>query len=409
VSKTQIHLPAFSHSNVFVLLENSLSAENVKGTYLFRDPVDLLICNDPAEIDSVLKQIESAVTCGLHAAGWFSFEVSYYLENRLKPIMPAYRNVPLIWFGLFTKKEMLTGYEVNKFFEIHATQYPPDFSISEFSPNVTKNEYVRSVKKLKSYLFEGDTYQTNYSFKFKFNFDGNLFKFYQVLRERQPCEYGAFIKTPDKNILSFSPELFIKKEGITITCKPMKGTIKRGKDACEDEKLINYLRKDPKSIAENVIIVDLLRNDVGKIADIGSVKAVELFTIETYKTLFQMTSTIRAEVDKNINLTDFIRLLFPSGSITGAPKVRTLEIINELEAEHRGIYTGAIGYFSPDNNLCLNVAIRTMVFNQDNKGEMGIGSGIVYDSDAEEEYSECLLKAEFLTGINKMNLLQKYI
>jgi para-aminobenzoate synthetase/4-amino-4-deoxychorismate lyase len=214
-------------------------------------------------------------------------------------------------------------------------------------------------------------------------------------------EFGALLHFPESKIISLSPELFIKKGGDTLTSKPMKGTAKRGKNKQEDDEIVSFLKQDSKTLSENVMIVDLIRNDFGRVCETGSVHVNNLFQVQTFKTLHQMISTVKGTLKKNLNFSDLLHALFPCGSITGAPKIRTMEIINELEKEPRGIYTGAIGYLKPDGDFYFNVPIRTIVISEYKQCEMGIGSGIIYESDANDEYAECLLKAEFLTNINQ--------
>jgi para-aminobenzoate synthetase/4-amino-4-deoxychorismate lyase len=214
-------------------------------------------------------------------------------------------------------------------------------------------------------------------------------------------EFGALLNFPESKIISLSPELFIKKGGSTLTSKPMKGTAKRGETKQEDEEIISFLKQDSKTLSENVMIVDLIRNDFGRVCKTGSVHANDLFQVQTFKTLHQMISTVKGTLKKNLSFSDLLHALFPCGSITGAPKIRTMEIINELEEEPRGIYTGAIGYLKPDGDFYFNVPIRTITMKENNQCEMGVGSGIIYESDAEAEYEECLLKADFLTRVNK--------
>ncbi len=388
--------PNIRTSAPFILLDNSLGNAEKKMSYLFLEPVEILTCHAPDQIDLCLHKISAGVKSGLYAAGWFSFEIGYYLEKKLLKLMPQHKKYPLIWFGLFSKFLPLTHDEVNNFIQVNLANESPSYNIENLSPNISKSDYLHSVSKIKQYLRNGDTYQVNYTFKYKFKLQGNPFTLYETLRANQHCEYGAFIQTENELVLSLSPELFIRKHSDLLTCKPMKGTVKRGRSIEEDQSLARHLQNDPKSIAENMIIVDLLRNDLGKISEMGSVAVTDLLRIEKYETLFQMTSTIKAKFDKNKSLIESIKLLFPSGSITGAPKIRTMGIINELEHEPREIYTGSIGYFFPDDSICLNVAIRTLIIDKDGNGEMGIGSGIVEDSNADKEYQECILKAKFL-------------
>ena len=252
-----------------------------------------------------------------------------------------------------------------------------------------------NIKKVRNYIYRGDIFQANYTVKYKFNFSGSPLGLYLDLKKKQNVSYNVFAKTGDYYILSLSPELFFSKNKDDISTKPMKGTMKRGYNIIEDNCNSSFLYNDEKNRSENVMIVDLLRNDVGKISRYGSVKVSKLFEIEKYDTLFQMTSTIKSKLRKNVSLYEMIKSIFPCGSVTGAPKIRSMEIIRELEKEERRIYTGAIGFFQPDGKVKFNVAIRTILLNK-NKGEMGVGGGIVYDSRPEEEFKECKLKAHFL-------------
>jgi para-aminobenzoate synthetase/4-amino-4-deoxychorismate lyase len=251
---------------------------------------------------------------------------------------------------------------------------------------------------IKKLIESGDTYQVNLAFKNKFEFSGAPFGFYLDLKKRQPVAYSAMIKLGRFWVLSFSPELFFKIDGREITVKPMKGTIKRGKTLKEDELFKNILKICPKNRSENLMIVDMLRNDLGRISEYGSVRAEKLFETEKFSTLFQMTSTVKGRLKRKISWYEIFKSLFPSASVTGAPKIRTMEIIADLEPQPRKIYTGAIGFISPGKKAVFNVAIRTVLIDEKTGlGEMGLGSGVVYDSQPEKEYRECLLKGHFLS------------
>jgi len=266
------------------------------------------------------------------------------------------------------------------------------YNINNVSSIVSKKEYLRGIKAIKKYLEDGLSYQVNYTFKINFSLNGDYTDLYMDLRTLQPTAYSAFIGTEGLNILSLSPELFFRIEGKEITVKPMKGTFKRGKSLKEDLTNYNRLKSDIKIQAENVMIADLLRNDLGRIA--GRVWADKLFEIEKHDTLYQMTSTVKALVKTKVSLKETFSSLFPCGSVTGAPKIKTMEIIKRLEKGPRRIYTGAIGYISPKGKCCFNVAIRTIEI-KGNRGEMGVGGGIVYDSVGEDEYDEACLKGRF--------------
>jgi para-aminobenzoate synthetase/4-amino-4-deoxychorismate lyase len=218
----------------------------------------------------------------------------------------------------------------------------------------------------------------------------------QTLIDSQPVQYSAFLHGENWQILSFSPELFFRLKDHRIVTRPMKGTARRGADLMEDENIAHWLQNDLKNRSENVMIVDLMRNDLGRICEYGSVRVDRLFAVEKYETLFQMTSEVSGTLRPGVRSSDIFASLFPCGSVTGAPKHRTMEIIQELEGGPRGVYTGAIGFFSPAREAVFSVPIRTVVL-ENNRGAMGVGSGIVIDSRAEEEYRECLLKFEFLT------------
>jgi para-aminobenzoate synthetase/4-amino-4-deoxychorismate lyase len=236
---------------------------------------------------------------------------------------------------------------------------------------------------------------------------GDSTSLYKALRKTQPVEFGALLNFTQSKIVSLSPELFIHKKKDVLTSKPMKGTAKRGATKKEDQEIVRFLKEDSKTLSENVMIVDLIRNDVSKVCKIGSVHVNNLFQVQTFKSIHQMISTVEGQLKPDVSLHQLLNALFPSGSITGAPKIRAMQIINDIETEPRGVYTGAIGYVLPDDNFCFNVPIRTILINDKDKHsnndmhcEMGIGSGIVHQSDAHEEFRECLLKANFLKHIN---------
>ncbi|HON57169.1 MAG TPA: aminodeoxychorismate synthase component I, partial [bacterium] len=273
------------------------------------------------------------------------------------------------------------------------------FEISDLQLNQPKKEYIAALKKIKRYLEIGDTYQVNYTQKLKFHFSGAPLEFYEILKKNQSVDYAAFLDFDDLIIISLSPELFFKRSNNKIILKPMKGTIKRGINVFEDLELQNKLLYSEKERAENLMIVDLIRNDIGKICKIGAVRVPHLFLVEKYNTIFQMTSTITGNLKKNISYFDIFKALFPCGSVTGAPKFRVMQIIYELEKELRNVYCGAIGIIFPKKRAVFNVAIRTIQI-KDNCAELGIGSGITIDSITENEYSEMLLKSKFLQNIS---------
>ncbi|CUS81649.1 para-aminobenzoate synthetase / 4-amino-4-deoxychorismate lyase [Candidatus Kryptonium thompsonii] len=392
----------------FVLLETiKCDPENFK-SFLFVQPVKILTANSIHEIPKLFEDIETYLKKSFYIAGYFAYECGYHFIQ--KPYLAKALDYPLAWLGVYDKvvvfDHRLMQIENEYFIESHQEINNSNLEITDIKFNIPEEIYFEKIKSIKKYIISGDTYQVNFTGKFIFNFvskdpseKGSIISLYKFLREKQKVPYGALIQTDEISILSFAPELFFRIKGDKIITKPMKGTVKRGKTLDEDNKLSEWLRNDEKNRAENLMIVDLLRNDLGKISKIGSVKVNKLFEVEKYQTLFQMTSTIEGELRDNLTYYEIFEAIFPSGSVTGAPKIRTMEIISELELEPRGVYTGAIGYFAPKGafrEAVFNVPIRTIVI-RGNHGEMGSGSGIVYDSDPESEYKECQLKAKFLT------------
>ena len=371
----------------FVLLEAAEKSSEDKKTLLFERFEDIITFCSGENIKEFFKKIEHYLDEGYWIAGYFSYEFGYFLEPELFKDKDSKQ--PLAWLGVCKKPQ---EYGVQEPF----SKKNPElfYSIKNIKPNITKEEYSLGVKNIKEHLQEGDTYQVNHTFKMKFDFEGDPLGMYLDLRRIQPTPYLSLINTGEENILSFSPELFFKiKEG-TIVSRPMKGTMSRANTTDEEERLKKGFKESEKIKAENVMIVDLLRNDIGRISE--KVSVTSLFDIEKHSTLYQMTSTIKGKLHNGVSVEDIFAALFPCGSVTGAPKIRTMQIIQGLEKEPRGVYTGAIGYISPKRKACFNVAIRTAVING-NKGEMGVGGGVVYDSNEKEEYQEALLKAKFLT------------
>ncbi|MCG2704206.1 MAG: aminodeoxychorismate synthase component I [Candidatus Omnitrophica bacterium] len=385
--------------DTFIFLDNSLYGKENRYSYIFTDPVKIITCHDRKEVKNTLKKMDKARERGYYLCGFISYEAGYAFIENLRP--DRHYSFPLIWMGVFTKPVVFDCFRTNQNFSYPgakpAADNIPPYSINNLRLNISRPQYLAAIKKIRRLIAAGDTYQVNYTMKYLFDFSGSPFAFYRGLRAKQKVSYGAFIKSADFSLLSFSPELFFRQDKDIITVRPMKGTIIRGRNAQEDRQRKNSLKHDTKNRAENIMIVDLLRNDLGRISRTGSVKVKELFRVEPYLTLSQMTSTISSKLKKNISIFDLLSSIFPSGSVTGAPKIRTMEIIRELEKEERKVYTGAIGFFSPRRKAVFNVAIRTVLLQKD-KGEMGIGSGITYSSQAEQEYEECLLKARFLTS-----------
>jgi para-aminobenzoate synthetase / 4-amino-4-deoxychorismate lyase len=379
-------------SGPFAILDNNRGDSR---SYVFGNPLSFLTAEQPDQVAAALAEIDEKVAAGHHALGYFSYELGYLFSGRLASLLPAERTTPLLCVGIFQERlevedQVLDAALANQTDGQQAR-------ILNCHLNMSQPLYLERLARVKQHIFDGDTYQVNYTLKYKFRHVGSPLRLYAELRKRQRVEYGAYLQFPGITVVSRSPELFIEKRDEHIHTRPMKGTSKRGHDREQDQRNAAFLSSDVKTRAENVMIVDLLRNDLSRISKPGTVRTQDLFKVETYETLHQMVSTVTAKVDADLPIERVLRQLFPCGSITGAPKVRTMEIIHDLECEPRGIYTGSIGVISPDQSMCLNVAIRTLALWPDGRGEMGIGSGIVHDSDPIAEYDECCLKGRFLT------------
>ncbi len=384
--------PAWPEEAPFVLLDDSLAADG--RSYLFTEPREVLRCDAPEEVPAALARLSEAGRQGLTAAGFLAYELGYLLEPKLRPLLPTQRDQPLLWMGLFERGEALDPAATKSWL---AARGGGGFDLGDLTLSLDEGRYLEAFDRVKDYIAAGDVYQINLTLKYDLNFTGNLYDLYNELRQKQRVSYGALMAAEDFAVLSLSPELFLEVEDGGARARPMKGTAPRGRTPAEDRALRRWLREDPKSRAENLMIVDLLRNDLGRSALIGSVRVGDLFQVETYPTVHQMTSGIEARLHPGVGLAELLAGLFPCGSVTGAPKVRAMEIIRELETAPRGVYTGAVGMIAPGGDLRFNVAIRTLWLDRSGRGEMGIGSGVVYDSDGRDEYQECLLKARFLT------------
>ena len=376
----------------YVLLDDSLTPGG--RSLLYTEPEQVVRADARGEVEAALDRVEQGLARGLHAAGFFSYELGYCLEPKLNGLMPGARNVPLLWIGLFRAPLPLDDAGTRAWLDANGAG---EWSkISDLRLSWTRERYAQAFNRVQDYIAAGDVYQINLTLKYRFAFEGDPVSLYAALRRKQRVAHGALIGTDDFCVLSMSPELFFRREGKRISTRPMKGTAPRGRTPREDARLKTWLAMDEKQRAENLMIVDLLRNDLGRVAKIGSVEVTDLFTVETYRSVHQMTSGITAELRGDMGLKDMLRALFPCGSVTGAPKLRAMEIISELEGEARGVYTGAIGHIQPSGDSEFNVAIRTVVL-AGGEGEMGIGGGIVADSKEQSEFEECLLKAQFLT------------
>ncbi|MGQ0456434.1 MAG: aminodeoxychorismate synthase component I [Hyphomicrobium sp.] len=386
----------------FVLLDNSTHAAAV--SMLFEHPVRIVRADAAQDVEPALAELQAGLKSGLHAAGFFSYELGYVLEPKLAALLPPRRVAPLLWFGLYTEPRQMTGAEVQAWLTAEAIG---DAFLGALAHTWDSASYLERFEEVRNKICEGDIYQLNLTFKAKFNLQGSPLALYRDLRLKQRVAHGGLVDTGDLTILSASPELFIEQRGRMISTRPMKGTAPRAGTHDGDTDVRRALSSDVKSRAENLMIVDLMRNDLGRIAEVGSVSVTDLFTVETFKTLHQMTSGVRARLKDGVGLVDLLRAIFPPGSITGAPKIRAMELIRQLETEARGVYCGAIGRLSPDGDAMFNVSIRTAVIDRKGGGEMGIGSGVVADSQGAKEYAECLLKMKFLTDpVRRFELIE---
>ncbi len=384
---------AASHRDDFVLLDDGFAADG--GRWLLQGPQRIIACQQPDSVADALAAIDAAVADGFHAAGYFAYELGYALEPRLRPLLPPDLPMPLLRVGLFREARHLDAAAARRWLD---QRIGGSYTLGPLKPALDAAGYGAAFAAVRNFIAAGDVYQINLTFKQRFAFTGDAIACYRDLCRRQRVRHGALLRTGGWHILSLSPELFVRLADGELLVRPMKGTAGRGVTPEEDAGQRAWLAADEKSRAENLMIVDLLRNDVGRLAPPGAVRVTDLFTVETLRSLHQMTSGIAATLSPSPSLAALLRALFPCGSVTGAPKIRAMEIIRALEAEPRGVYTGAIGMIAPGGRMLLNVAIRTLVIAPDGRGELGIGSGVVFDSDAASEYDECRLKARFLTA-----------
>lgn len=407
------------YSNYSILCINPQKIITYKDNYLIikSDQEKKFLTNEPLKIiREILNDSKSnynynfnsnTFTTGL--AGYFSYDFGMKLENVESKNLNS-TNLPEIFLALFDS--VLVYNHQTKMYEAYSHRSSKEFlnlifyrlntprkynSKNQkiyFKSNFTKEEYLETVKKAKKYIEEGEAYQINLSQQFETEVDINPIELYTRLREKNPAQFSALICVGESQwILSSSPELFIDLKDKTVITKPIKGTIKRGNDYEEDEKLKNYLFNSEKDAAELLMIVDLERNDLGKVCKAGTVKVNSLKKIETYASVHHLVAEIEGQLDDDKDIFDLLKAMFPGGSITGAPKKRAMEIIDELEKIKRGIYTGSIGYIDLSGNAMFNIAIRTLVYDN-GKLFLNLGGGIVYDSDPEKEYQETLDKGK---------------
>lgn len=364
----------------------------------FTAPRGVIVANDVREVPGAFADIADALRRGHHVAGYISYELGYALEPRLAPLLRRKTGLPLLWFGTFPAPTTFAGPAIDA---LLAEMTRGRAYAGRLALGWDFEAYAKRFAAVKDLIAAGDIYQANLTFRARFSFAGDPMALYRRLRHHSKAGHGAFIDDGVRKVLSFSPELFfaIEPDGRIVT-RPMKGTAARGADAKADALAREALATSVKDRAENLMIVDLLRNDLGRIAEIGTVNVDELFKVETYPTLHQLVSTVSATPRSGVTVDAILNALFPCGSVTGAPKIRAMEVIRALEDGPRGVYCGSVGYFTPDGTARFNVAIRTATI-EGGRGELGIGGGLVQDSDAAQEYAECLLKAAYFEAARK--------
>ena len=372
-------------------------AANGNKQLLFTKPIDIIKTDDIDAVLPALDQVQEQVDSGYYAAGFVSYEAAPAFDRAMRVCTKG--KLPLLWFGIFNEPQSISS---------DTALSEGSYQIGEWSANITKEDYDCNINEIKNEIYQGNTYQVNYTLRMHTEFGGDDLALFDRLSRNQHGDYAAYLDIGSYSILSASPELFFKRQGNTIIAKPMKGTIKRGLTYYEDEDKKNELFLSTKNRAENVMIVDLLRNDLGKIAVMNSVHVPHLFDIEKYPTLWQMTSTIEADLLPQTSIADIFSALFPCGSVTGAPKVSTMDIIARLESSPRGAYCGAIGYLTPKGDAKFSVPIRTATIDrQAGRAEYGVGGGITWDSTCDDEYDEVLTKAALLGAkVNEFALLE---
>lgn len=346
---------------------------------IFKNPIKIIKAFSNEEFKRAFEEIEKYKS-RFYLLGYIRYEAKeIFLGNQILS------DLPLLYFEVF------------KDYETYIPSEHQNINLT-LEPQILFSDYKKAVEKIKEEIACGNTYEVNYTYDFRIPYNGDEFMLYEYFLKKQKTQYNTFIKNDYETLLSFSPELFFELEKNHIITKPMKGTVKRGNTKQEDENLKKFLFNDEKNRAENVMIVDLLRNDLGRIAKTGSVNVSKLFEIETHKTLHQMTSQIEADLKENTKLYDIFKAIFPCGSITGAPKISTMKIIDAVEKDKRGIYCGAIGFISSQKSI-FSVPIRILQKqNSDNFYKYRVGGAIVWDSSIQDEWEETYTKTKFLNG-----------
>ena len=382
----------------FLLLDDA-RADNPAAAHLYESPRAIFAAFRASQVEEVLKAASAAqAETGAHLAGFIAYEAGLALEPKLRSLCAARSgaNGPLVWLGLFDEQTEIPASQVPQWLAANAGE---DASLGPLTPQLSTGGYGKAFADLREAILAGDIYQANLTYPLAGAYSGDPLALYAKLRPAARAGYGGVLFDGSHWLLSLSPELFVTLKGDEAKVKPMKGTRPRSPDAAEDAALASELADSVKDKAENLMIVDLMRNDLSRVAKAGSVRVDDPFTIESYPTVHQMVSTVRATLSEGKTASDLIRAIFPCGSITGAPKIRAMELINQIESAARGPYCGAMGRIDPNGNAAFNVAIRTLrltpIENDRGKAVLGVGSAIVADSEPMAERRECEVKAGF--------------
>lgn len=394
-----------------VFLDTARPGSEQHYSLLFKNPLRIYRCRTGRRIGLILERI-SEESKKHWIAGYLSYEAAYWLEEKFA--VNGGRRAPFcgdfLWFGVYNEPYIF-NHSTGRWNRPLTARSKPlvntflsgKIPSPEINRLISKRAYSSAVRRIRKFIAAGDVYQVNFTYDVSVSSPLQPWDLYKELRTNQPVPFGAFIKTRGAVVASFSPELFFLRQGERIHTRPMKGTAPRDRFSGEDDACASALANDPKNRSENIMIVDLLRNDLGRICTPGSVKVKQLFEVERHPTVYQMTSTVEGRLRRRTGFADTIRALFPCGSVTGAPKIRAIEIIRELEHGARGVYCGAIGYSSPYGRPAprqvFSVPIRTLQGNVvQKKWRYRVGSGVVWDSSPGEEWRECLDKCCFLTA-----------
>jgi para-aminobenzoate synthetase/4-amino-4-deoxychorismate lyase len=378
----------------FPLLPTLSDEERVR--YRFAEPVMVHVANTPRDVRGVLDAVSRASQRGHWCVGFVAHEAAPAFDVAL--VTKQGDGAPLAWFAEFSAPVLMTDPVEAKAFGA-ALAGDPGFSLAEWRPDTSREEFARCVEMIRADIRNGRFYQVNYTTRLKSTFSGNAEFFYRALQAAQPRGYHAFIDAGTFQLLSVSPELFFSLRDGVVTTQPMKGTAPRGDSPQEDAALADVLTRSPKERAENLMIVDLLRNDLSRIAMPNSVEVPHLFSLHALPSVWSMTSTVRANIRPSLTLYDIFAALFPCGSVTGAPKIEAMRAIRDLEAAPRGAYCGAIGIVTPTGTACFNVGIRSVWIEgggQDRLATFGVGSGITFESTVEGESAELVYKSRFV-------------